>query len=148
MKNLYTCLLVLSTLSAGSGFSSGAHAQAADEVLALRAESRLASLSAATPERQAGAANPAPLDPGSAYVIKKAVGLQADSILYLLERASDRAQALVEIKDRGPAPHGAAANTVGMANALGAQLLLSDAGDEVTLPKAPPAPARHRAAAR
>jgi hypothetical protein len=148
MKNPYTCLLVLGTLSAGPGLSSGAHAQAADEVLALRAESQLASLSAAMPDRQTGAANPAPLDTGSVYVIKKAVGLQADSILYLLERASDRAQALVEIKDRGPAPRGVAANTVGMANALGAQLLLSDAGDEVTLPKAPPARPRRRAAVR
>jgi hypothetical protein len=146
MKNLYACLTVLGTLCAGAAVSP-VHAQPVDEPLALRAESRLAPLSPAPPAGQGRMAGPSPQDPGSVYVIRKAMGLDADSILYLLERASDQAQAWVEIRDRGPAPRDVAANTVGMANAIGAKLLLSDAGDEVTLPPARQTPARRPAAA-
>lgn len=142
MKNPYACLIALGTLCAGAAVSSSAQAQAQDEALALRAESRLVLPSAALRASQARAANPAPPDADSVYVIKKAVGLQADSILYLLERASDRAQAWVEIKDRGPEPRGVTANTVGMANPIGERLLLSDAGDEVSLATARRAPLR------
>jgi hypothetical protein len=134
MKNSYTRLFAPALLLAGAALSSGAQAQGKvgageDEALALRAAYDLALPSMAMPGAQAGAAAlPAPAHSGSVYVIRKAVALHADSIVYVLERASDRAQAWVEVKDHD----GAAANTANMVNAIGAKLLLSDAGDEIT----------------
>ncbi len=96
--------------------------------LALRAASELALPSLAMTGAQAhAAATPAPGHAGSVYVIRKAVAVHADSIVYVLERASDRAQAWVEVRDHDAA----AANTANMVNAIGAKLL-SDAGDEIT----------------
>ncbi len=107
----------------------------------MRAASELALPSVAMTGAQAhAAATPAPGHAGSVYVIRKAVAVHADSIVYVLERASDRAQAWVEVRDHDAA----AANTANMVNAIGAKLLLSDAGDEITPAWTGRASARHR----
>lgn len=121
-------------------------AQNADAILTLRAESALG-LSfgfGIAPGIQANAIvrpGSQDLNADSVYVVK-AVTNFARSTLYALERAADGAQATVEMRTIGQERSSATEITTVMPSAVGANMLLSSAGDEVVPLRTRPQSAR------
>jgi hypothetical protein len=72
---------------------------------------------------------PAALSVGGAILTVKAVTASADGTVYLLERASDGAQASVRVSGRAAGQASVAVGTVVTVSAIGAGVVLSAAGE-------------------
>ncbi|WP_295958680.1 hypothetical protein [Rhodoferax sp.] len=133
MKNTFATLLIAScafVTCAGASFN----AQAQSEVSALSAVSALPLASVVVgASAVAGAvlAVPVALSAGGAVLVVKTVQSTARGTVYLLERASDGAQASVEVVGKGVAGVSLVAGAAVTVSVIGAGVVLSAAGEAI-----------------
>ena len=114
------------TLCAGASF----HAQAQSEASALSAVSALPVASVVV-GASAAVAVPLVLSTAGAVLVVKTVQVSARGTVYLLERASDGAQASIELVSKGVAGASMVAGSVVTVSVIGAGVMLSAAGEAI-----------------
>jgi hypothetical protein len=130
MKHTFATVLIAAcafTMSAGASF----HAQAQSEASALSAVSTLALASVVAAPSATPGEVPLMLFTIGAVLVVKAVQSTARGTVYVLERASDGAQASVEVVGRGVAGASLVAGAAVTVSVIGAGVVLSAAGEAI-----------------
>ena len=127
-KTFAPALLVLGLLC-GAALPARAHSEASAALSLMPVASVVVAAGGASAAAGAVVALPAALSVGGAVLTVKAVQASATGTVYLLERASDGAQASVEVSGRAAGAASGAVGTVLTCSVIGTGVILSAAGE-------------------